>query len=182
MTDVLMKESVALVGFRCTGKTSVGKALAERTGWALVDTDTLVEERAGKTISRIFEEDGEAVFRSMEKAVLAEVCSGGRRVVSTGGGIVMDPENVRLLKEHALVVLLQADVDTIVERMLRDPATVSNRPALTTLSLREEVEHLLEKRREAYLDAADVVFDSSSNGVDAIVEGIIGVMRERGMI
>ncbi len=167
-----VKHNIALVGFRCTGKTVTGKALAEQLSLEFVDTDDVVEERAGKSIARVFEDDGEAAFRALETAVAAEVCAREGLVISPGGGALMNPENLKNIKRGCFVVLLTADIETILRRMESDPATAANRPALTDMGKRREVEHLLSVRKDSYRAAADIEIDTSNRTVENVVHAI----------
>lgn len=175
-----MNKNIALVGFRCTGKSSIGRGLADKLGLTFVDTDGLIEERAGKIISRIFEEDGEPFFRAIESNVIADVCGQTGLVISAGGGAVMHPPNRDSLRNSSLVVLLTADVATILERMLRDPKTVSTRPPLTQMeSMRDEVEHMLTAREDAYQAAAHIRIDTSTDSIRAAVDKIADEYSQR---
>jgi shikimate kinase len=167
-----VKSNIALVGFRCTGKTLVGTALAERTGLTFHDADVVIEQRAGKTIARIFEDDGEPAFRAMELDVTAELCARTGVIVATGGGAVMNPANVESIRKNCFSVLLKADAETILRRMSDDPETERMRPALTDLDRRREIEHLLEVRADAYRSAADIEIDTSSLSVKEVVDTI----------
>ena len=169
-----MKENIALVGFRCTGKTAVGGALAERTGLTFFDADVVIEERAGKTIARIFEEDGEPAFRAVEVDVTEDLCGRTGVIIATGGGAVMNPRNVRNIRNNCFAVLLEADAATILRRMTRDPETERMRPALTDLDRQKEIEHLLEVRAEAYRSASEIRIDTSSIPVEEVVDIIAG--------
>lgn len=121
--------NVVLVGLSCTGKSTVGRLLAERLGWHFVDTDAELERRAGKSVARIFAEDGEATFRQLEREVVAAVCAGARQVIATGGGAVVDPHNRARLREGNWVVWLDASPETILAR-LRRAASREPRPLL----------------------------------------------------
>lgn len=167
-----MKHNIALVGFRCTGKTVTGKALARRCSLEFVDTDDIIEARAGKSIARVFEDDGEAAFRALETNVVAEVCAREGLVVSPGGGALMNPENLESIRHSCFVALLTADVETILQRMESDPASAANRPALTDMGKRREVEHLLSIREDSYNAAADIEIDTSNQSVEAVVRRI----------
>ena len=98
--------NIALCGFMGTGKSSVGRIVAEQLHFAYLDTDTVIEARAGKTISQIFEEQGEPAFREWEKRIVRELTLRDRTVISAGGGLVVDAENMASLKSHAVVVCL----------------------------------------------------------------------------
>ncbi len=167
-----MKPNIALVGFRCTGKTVTGRPLADQLAFEFVDTDDIIEERADKSIARIFEDDGEAAFRAMETDVVAEVCARAGLVISPGGGAITNPKNLENIRRGCFVALLTADVETILQRMESDPATAANRPALTDMGKRREVEHLLSVRNDAYHAAADIEIDTSNQTVEAVVRTI----------
>jgi shikimate kinase len=149
--------AIVLTGFMGTGKSEVGRRLAKRLGRAFLDTDQLVEARAGKTVAAIFAEDGEAAFRALE-----------RDVVNVGGGAVLDATNVARLRAAGALVCLTADADTILRRV----GDVRRRPLLAGDDPRGTIERLLRERRPAYDDAADLVLDTSERTVDQVVEEI----------
>ena len=128
--------------------------MSRRLGWRFIDTDAEIEARAGKSISRIFAEDGEAVFRLMEKRALREALSGGGRVVSTGGGAVIDPENRALMLSRGLVVCLDARPDTIYSRLSGDDASpVESRPLLSGPDLLGRIKTFRDQRQPYYSEA-----------------------------
>lgn len=145
---------VVLTGFRGTGKTSVGRTLADRLQAPFFDTDALVERRAGMPIPEIFRRHGEAHFRALEREAIASLRA-AEGVISTGGGAVSDPANVADLRWHGTVFLLSAAPRVIHERIAG-----SDRPGLTGLPPAEEVQTLLARRKEAYLGAADICIDT----------------------
>lgn len=147
--------NLVLIGYRCTGKTTIGEILAEKLGWPLVDTDTLIQERAGKSIDEIVAAGGWEAFRDAETAVVKDVASGDRQVVSAGGGAVLREENRKALKAAGRVVLLRADAETIWSRMQGDARTAAQRPDLTDKGGIAEIRHLLEERAEVYRTTAD---------------------------
>src|SRR3954471_8532224 len=110
-------QSIALVGLSGVGKSSVGRRLAARLGWPLLDTDVLIAETAGRTVAQIFADAGEPHFRDLESAALQQALSISPCVVSTGGGIVLRPENRALLRLRAFVVWLDAPTETLVVRL-----------------------------------------------------------------
>ena len=154
---VLLVESYAmnltLIGYRCTGKTTVGHILSEALGWPLVDTDARIQERAGRSIQAIVAQDGWAEFRRIEREVVGEVVSRDEQVVSAGGGVVLDEGNTRRLRESGKVILLTAPPEVIWQRMKADAKTDAERPDLTDQGGIEEVRTLLADRGPAY-DAA----------------------------
>lgn len=113
-------KNLVLVGFMGTGKTEVGRLLADSLSRRLVDTDRLLQERLGKPVRDIFRDHGEAYFREMEKEVVAEVAGQRGLVVSTGGGVVLSPDNVAVLRESGFVVWLDADVTVVQVRLAGD--------------------------------------------------------------
>jgi len=173
-----------LTGFRGTGKTEVGRLLAHMEDVPFYDTDRMIEESAGKTIHEIFADEGEEAFRRMERRIIASLPPGDA-VIATGGGAILDPGNVRNLRNGATVFLLVAD-EIAIERRIRD----TRRPSLTRLPLRDEIRTLLAERRDAYLSAADFCIDTSiKNANEVCLEinrvlsggGVSWSRRERGL-
>ncbi|MDF2936699.1 MAG: shikimate kinase [Paenibacillaceae bacterium] len=140
-----MHSNIVLVGFMGTGKSTVGRILAKQLDWTFADTDTYIEEQAGMTISRMFQEHGEIYFRERESESLRLLLQGQGQVVSTGGGAVLREENRRLMLEKGLVVAMLAQEAVIVERVRGD----AGRPLLQG-DLEERVRTLVEARRNAY--------------------------------
>ncbi|MCF7849191.1 MAG: shikimate kinase [Kiritimatiellales bacterium] len=139
------KKNIVLVGFMGTGKTTLGRLLAARTGMKLVDMDSIIEERAGKLISDIFAQEGEAHFRQLERALVQELAAESGLVVSTGGGIVLDPDNIADFERTGLVVCLLLSAEAILERVRHD----DTRPLLSGDKV-EKIRELLEFRRPLY--------------------------------
>jgi shikimate kinase len=154
--------NLVLIGYRCTGKTTAAEILAEKLGWPLVDTDALVQERAGKSIDAIVAEGGWEAFRDAETAVIRDVASGDRQVISAGGGAVLRDENRQALKASAKVVLLRADAETIWRRMQGDQKTTAQRPDLTDTGGIDEIRHLLDERRDVYREASDFAISTDT--------------------
>ena len=119
-------KNIVLVGFMGSGKTTVGRLLAERTGLPLVDMDTLIEERAGKTINEIFAEEGEAHFRQLERNLVQKLSGQEDQIISTGGGIILNPENITDFERTGLVVCLLVNHQSVLDRVRHD----STRPLL----------------------------------------------------
>ncbi len=145
--------NLVLIGYRCTGKTTIGRILAARLGWPLVDTDALIQERAGRSIKEIVASGGWPEFRRMEREVVAAVSAGDRQVVSAGGGAILDEDNRMALRAGGKVVLLSAAPETIWDRMKADPKTIAERPNLTDSGGIQEVRNVLADRRAAYQSA-----------------------------
>jgi shikimate kinase len=144
--------SVALIGYRGSGKTTVGKRLADQLWHKFVDTDELVVRKAGKDIRTIFEERGEAGFRELEAQAVAEACELQDHVIALGGGAVLREQNRKLIKDAGLkVVYLRCEVPELVRRIEADPTTASSRPGLTPHGGGiEEVRQILAEREPIY--------------------------------
>src|SRR3972149_10794515 len=142
--------NIILIGFRGTGKTTIGKMLAQRLGKEFVDADEYLEKKEGNTIKDIFAEGGEKLFREIETQIIAELCRLDNRVRATGGGAILQEENVRALKKSGIIILLEADADTIYKRIHRDTRTEQRRPDLTNQGGYQEIEYLLEYRKPLY--------------------------------
>ena len=160
--------NIILIGFRGTGKTTIGKMLAQRLGKEFVDADEYLEQKEGKTIKDIFSEGGEKLFREIETQIIAELCRLDNRVVATGGGAILREENVRALRKSGIIILLEADADTIYERIHKNTLAGQRRPNLTNQGGYQEIEYLLEHRRPLYDRTADFVINTTSmSAVDA---------------
>ena len=157
--------NVILTGLRGTGKSSVGKVLAQRLKFAFVDTDTRIEELAGCRIAAIVAQHGWEHFRALERQVVTQVAATDRHVVAAGGGTLIDAENARLLKTHGVVVLLVCDLSILQCRL----ALSSNRPFLTgQSSAAVELAQVWEVRKERYHAVADVTYDVSAESINVV--------------
>jgi shikimate kinase len=162
-----------LIGYRCTGKSSVGRLLAATLGRSFIDTDSLVVSENGMSIREIVDSRGWEVFRRLEHTALQQVCTMDRRVVATGGGIVLDTDNVELMKKSGRIIWLRASSETIKTRMVQDQDSMDFRPALTSTDSISEIEETLAKRAPLYQDAMDFSVDTDSVRLDAIADFII---------
>jgi shikimate kinase len=151
--------NVILTGLRGTGKSSVGKVLAQRLNFVFVDTDTRIEELAGCRIAAIVAQHGWEHFRALERQVVTQVAATDRHIVATGGGTLIDAENARLLKTHGVVILLVCELSILQRRL----ALSSNRPSLTGQgSAAVELAQVWEARRERYHAVVDGTYDVSA--------------------
>jgi shikimate kinase len=164
---------LTLIGYRATGKTTLAKLLAARLGWQWIDADAEIERLAGKTIARIFAEDGEPVFRDLEARVIADLCRRDRLVLAAGGGAPMREENRTAMKQSGKVVWLTARPETILKRMSADAATARQRPNLTDRGPLEEIVHLLDQRETAYGEAADLKVDTEQRSPEDLADEIL---------
>jgi shikimate kinase len=164
---------IILIGYRCTGKSSVGRRLAERLKLPFYDTDGMIIDRIGKTIKAWVAEKGWESFRQEEKMVIQEIPSSGSAVVSLGGGAILDPENREIIKQKSLVVWLTADGDTILKRMKADSDNQDNRPSLSEKDWEAEIQEILAQRMPLYQQLADVTIDTKEKGIEAVAEEIL---------
>ncbi len=167
VNGVVKHRNIILVGLMGTGKSTVGKALAERLGWLFVDSDERIEQVEKKKISDIFAESGEPAFRKVESRVIAELAQGSEQIIATGGGAVLAEENRIVMKENGLVVALTATADEIIARVSGD----TSRP-LVQGNVAERVQAIMESRKHAY-DFADVHIATTGAAVSEIVEAIV---------
>jgi shikimate kinase len=159
--------AIVLMGFMGTGKSEVGRRLAQRLGRAFVDTDQLVEERTGKRVAAIFADEGEAAFRRLEREAVAEAVGRGGAVIAVGGGAVLDPDNAQILREAGVMIYLTARPEVILRRV----GDVATRPLLRD-DPHGAVRRLLAERGPVYAAAADLTFDTSEHAADRVVQEI----------
>jgi len=165
--DGKQQKNIALVGMPGCFKSTVGKILAGGLSRAFYDTDALYEQIYGVSIAETFKNDGEAVFRDRESAILAGVCQKRNAVIATGGGVVLRPENIAALKSRCTVVELCANVHTIYNRVKND----ASRPLLADMRI-ETLEKLYAERKELYRSAADFRVDTDDKSPEEIAEEI----------
>lgn len=167
------KKNIVLVGFMGSGKSSVGKILGKLLKRPVVDIDRRIEEREKRKISEIFEKDGEAFFRSLEKEAIRETAAQEGRVITTGGGAVLDPENVSALKEKGCLVALSAEPETILRRVRNS----RRRPLLKGDDLLSEIRRLLEIRKP-YYELADFHFATDGKSALAVARQIVETLEK----
>jgi len=161
-------ENIALIGFMGTGKTAVGHQLARRLRFRMVDTDELIEQRAHKRISAIFQDEGEARFRQYEKEVVADLCQCRHTVIATGGGLAVNPDNLASLKTHSLVVCLWASPELIWKRVRHQ----SHRPLLHDPDPQGKIRRLLAER-EPFYRQADVLVNTDFRSVRTVTGQVV---------
>jgi shikimate kinase len=171
---------IVLIGLRGSGKSAVGRRLAERLGWPFMDTDEAVAGRAGRTIAEIFHVSGEPAFRAMEKqAVKDALAAACPAVVAAGGGAVMDPENAAAFRAAAFTIWLTAPVKTLARRVAADAATADGRPSLRGRPPAEELPELARERDPIYRAAAHWTLDTEGRGVDEAADAVLAEYDRR---
>ena len=176
-----MSSFLILIGYRATGKTTLARMLGERLHLDTVDTDPLVEQKAGWTITEIFAKLGEQAFRDYESQVIAELLRGQPLVIATGGGLPVRPANRELLKRAGRIVWLKASPETILRRMSGDPATARMRPQLTSLPPLAEIAHVLNERTPIYHETADLEVDTDEVTLPELADRIVNWFRWNGV-
>ncbi|HLA37291.1 MAG TPA: shikimate kinase [Candidatus Brocadiales bacterium] len=169
--------NIYLIGFRGTGKTTVGRLLAKYPEWEFIDADDYLEKKIGKTIKQIFQEGGEGLFRDVEGEVIRELSEMEDKIVAAGGGAVLREENVRNMRQNGLVILLETDAHTIHDRLQRDPRSHTQRPNLTNLDSLDEIIHLLEYRRPYYEKAADHRINTTVISPEEVAKRILSIYQ-----
>ena len=152
--------NLALIGFMGTGKTSVGRHVADNLGFEFLDTDDLVQMRTGRSIVDIFDKDGEPAFRELERQVVHELSTREKTVIATGGGLPTHAENLAALKSFALVICLWASPEKIWERVKNQ----SHRPLLHAADPQKKIRELLAVREPFYKEA-DVLINTDLRSV-----------------
>lgn len=172
-----MKTNIALIGFMGTGKTVVGDALAKKLDRKFVELDSLIEQKARKSIRDIFQQEGETAFRELEIEVAKEVSGGENQVIACGGGIVLNKINIDRLKEKSIIVYLTASPRVILKRTSGDESV---RPVLKIANKNKalHIKELLRFRKPFYERAADIEIDTSKLDVDSVAQQILMKLKE----
>ena len=161
-------QNIALIGFMGTGKSSVGQIVAAQLHFTFLDTDHVIEARTGKTIAEIFAQDGEPAFRALEKKLAGELVGRKKTVISTGGGLPANPDNLASLKEHSLVVCLWASPEKIWERV----RSQTHRPLLNEPDPLAKIRSLLAEREPCYRQA-DVLLNTELRALKDVAQQVI---------
>jgi len=175
--------NLVLIGLRGSGKSTVGRLLADRLNREFFDTDSIVQERAGKTIREIFETVGEPGFRELESAVVLECAAKTNAVIATGGGAILNPINADALKRSGFVAHLSAEPHVLWQRISHDASSHASRPKLIANadSGIDELKQLLLSRAGAYAHARHVEVDVEGRSPLEVAEAILLLMRTHGI-
>ena len=156
------------------GKSAIGRTLARKLRRRFVDLDRMIERAEGRKVREIFERQGEAYFRQLEKQALTAVLEANNQVIATGGGVILDDQNLQILRDKALLIGLSAELDVLLARA----GDGTKRPLLQESDRREKIEDLLRQRASRYAQA-HVTIDTSNLTVDQVVKKIIGMLEVR---
>jgi shikimate kinase len=167
--------SIVLIGYRGSGKTTLGRGLARELKWRFIDLDELIVQRVGFSIREIFEQQGEGVFRKAESDVLLDALGREDHVISLGGGAVLAEENRRAIANSGHVVIyLRAEPEELHRRIAADPLTAANRPGLTRLGGSvEEVRELLAQRGPIYQQVKTIELDVNAADTEALIRSLL---------
>lgn len=171
--------NIVLIGYRGVGKTSVGKVLAARLGRLFYDTDEYLEERNGQRISDMVAAHGWPFFRAKEKDTIREISAMDNCVIATGGGVVLDEENITALSRNGFLVWLAADIEIILDRICKDSKSAAQRPRFSDCDLVEETKKTLEQRSPIYERAANLRIATGDLPVDAVVAQILAAVAAK---
>ena len=170
-----MRTNVVLIGFMGTGKTAVGQRLAKKLDRSFIETDLLIEQKAGKTIPEIFQQDGEISFRELEIEVIKNIAKRENVVIACGGGVVLNKINIDRLRENATIIYLTASPEIILKRV---SSTGNQRPLLDVDNPALTIRELLKSREPFYKQVAGITIDTSKLDINAVAEQIIDKLKE----
>ncbi|HWP95948.1 MAG TPA: shikimate kinase [Syntrophomonadaceae bacterium] len=171
-----MGKNIVLVGFMGTGKSSVGSRLAQRLNMEFIDMDREIEHLLGMPVDRIFKVYGEKRFRSEERLLAEKLAQRENLVIATGGGVVLESENVQSLRKNGMVICLTADAEDVMKRVNRKKGT---RPLLKKNLKLEELVKMM-KEREALYGDSDLSINTSGNELDEVVTSIVSFAAQWG--
>lgn len=161
-----------LIGMMGSGKSTVGKALAERLGLPMWDSDEEVESACGMSVRELWQAEGEAALRAAESAVVQRLAANAEGVVATGGGVVLDPANVAAMQQSGTVVWLRAEPEALATRI-----SGNARPLLDGVDVVGRLAEILDARREIYSGAADITVDTEQLRVSEVVAAVTGSLE-----
>lgn len=174
----MIMKNIVLIGFMGTGKTTIGKLLANRLGRPFIDSDKKIEYENDMTIREMFAVYGEKYFRQKERAVIAQLSRYNNAVIGTGGGVVLCSENMSRLKRNGIIIALTASIETILERTGRR----NTRPLLGTIEQREQSIYKLLKERIELYDTADYSVDTTNHSPQQVIIEIMSFLRRGGYL
>ena len=172
---------IFLAGFMGAGKSTIGPILANTIGWNSCDLDLLIEEKIGKKVRQIFEQDGEEYFRKIESEMLLEVSKKDNMVVSLGGGTMANENNLAILKKSGTTIYLKASADSFYKRLKykrdRPSLGVNEAEDFTKDKLVDRINHLMDKRKK-YYEQADIIVDTDNSSVGRTVDKIVKLLKK----
>jgi len=171
--------NLVLIGYRGSGKSTVGRKLASRLKMKFVDIDDLIEDHQGVPISDIVKSHGWGHFRKLERSAIEEISKEDRIIIAPGGGAVLDSDNVDALRKNGLILWLKADRQTLLKRLNQDPGTDRRRPPLTGKGTTEELKEVMSVREPIYERVSEIQIDTSTLDVETVVEKVLTVVKDK---
>jgi shikimate kinase len=172
--------NIFLIGFRCCGKTTVGKRLQELLSREFIDADDYLENKFQVSIKDIFDMKGESYFRMLESDVISELSKLDGKIIATGGGAVLKYKNIHNLKRSGVIILLDVDAETVFQRMKgQDNVSKQRRPRFSDKELFEEIKDQLRIRRPYYENTADYIVNTVGRDVNEVITEIEAFLREQ---
>lgn len=168
---------LTLIGYRGSGKTSVAEGLAQKLGLTAVDSDQLIQQRAGCSIKEIFERQGETAFRDLEAEVIADILSGPGTILSAGGGAILRESTRERMRSTGPVVWLTATPEELGRRIAADQVSSAQRPSLTDAGLLQEIESVLQQRIPIYKEASTLQIETEGKTPEQIADEIIAALN-----
>lgn len=172
-----MKNNIVLIGFMCTGKTTVGRLVSEKLNFKFIDTDLEIEKSTGSDIDEIFQAKGEEYFRFLETLTIREASVSSHAVISCGGGAVKNGINIEKLKRNGIIFCLKSDIDTIYERAVNSKEV---RPLVKDKS-KMYVKELMDQREILYTSSTDFIIDTQNRSMEDIADEIIEIYNVKTM-
>ncbi|MHB8103919.1 MAG: shikimate kinase [Dehalococcoidales bacterium] len=169
-----MKTSIALIGFMGTGKTAVGKVLAQKSYKVFVELDAIIVKIAGKSIPEIFHGDGEIRFRELEIEAVRQVTAKKNAVIACGGGVVLNTINIDRLRKESVIICLTASPTVILKRTSEDK---DGRPLLSVTDRAQQIKKMLKNRRPFYRQAADITINTSGLTIASVTDKILEALK-----
>ncbi|MCP4747554.1 MAG: shikimate kinase [Desulfobacteraceae bacterium] len=173
--------NIYLIGYRCTGKTTLGKILARQIGWSFTDMDDQIVAQAGQSISDMVERHGWPYFRKKEHELLQTIRLWENYVIGTGGGVILDDRNIGVMRGSGKVIWLRSRPETIERYIMQDQRTAGFRPSLTGKGVREEIRQTLAMREPLYQKAMNAVIDTDDFQMDRLCDDLIFSLRKLGL-
>lgn len=176
-----MKNIIYLTGFMGSGKSTIGPILANTLGWDFFDLDKLIEDKTGKKIREIFEQEGESYFRKLETDTLREISESQDVIISLGGGTVASQENLEILKKTGKIIYLKVSIDTVYQRLKykrdRPALTNSNSGSLSKEEMTSRIKKIMDTRQK-YYEQADFTIDTDTNSLGKTIDKIVKIISQ----
>ncbi len=170
-------KNIILIGMTGTGKTTIAKKLSTELNGEFIDIDKIIETKYNMSIENIFSKEGEQSFREKESNIINNLKIFDKlNIISTGGGIVKNIDNIKVLKDIGIIFLLEGSIDAIIKNLKND--NINSRPLLKNKDLRETLKNMHDERYENYLNSSNYIINIDNKSIDEIVREIINIMKE----